>query len=71
LEKVFFYAGVPIIVGNVLLAVIFFVLATMGVPTLETIGVYAGGLILISLTVDLFVMPVLLLFVDKNHALEE
>ena len=71
LEKVFFYAGVPIIVGNLLLAAIFFVLATMGVPTLETIGVYAGGLILISLAVDLFVMPVLLLFVDKNHALEE
>ncbi|MDX1296530.1 MAG: hypothetical protein R3302_09680, partial [Sulfurimonadaceae bacterium] len=71
LEKVFFYAGVPVIVGNALLAVIFFVLASMGVPTLQTIGIFAGGLILLSLAVDLFVMPVLLLFVDKNHALEE
>jgi predicted RND superfamily exporter protein len=71
LEKVFFYAGLPVIIGNVLLASIFFVLATMGVATLQTIGIFAGGLILLSLAVDLFVMPVLLLFVDKNHALEE
>ncbi|MDX1294715.1 MAG: MMPL family transporter [Sulfurimonadaceae bacterium] len=71
LEKVFFYAGLPVIIGNVLLASIFFVLATMGVPTLQTIGIFAGGLILVSLAVDLFVMPVLLLFVDSNHALEE
>ncbi len=71
LEKVFFYAGVPVIIGNVLLAVIFFVLASMGVPALETIGRYAGGLILLSLAVDLLVLPVMLLYVDKNHALEE
>ena len=71
LEKVFFYAGLPVIIGNLLLSAIFFVLAGMGGPTLETIGLFAGGLILVSLVVDLFLMPVLLLFVDKNHALEE
>lgn len=71
LEKVFFYAGLPVIIGNLLLTTIFFVLSGMGVPTLETIGLFAGGLIFVSLAVDLFLMPVLLLFVDKNHALEE
>ncbi len=71
LEKVFFYAGVPVIIGNVLLASIFFVLAATGVAALESIGLFAGALILLSLGVDLFVMPVLLLFVDQNHALEE
>jgi uncharacterized protein len=70
LEKVFFYAGLPVIIGNLLLASIFFVLAATTV-TLQTIGYYAAALIIVSLLVDLFVMPVLLLFVDKKNALEE
>ena len=71
LEKLFFYAGVPVIVGNLLLAALFLLLAATGNTTLQTIGLYAGLLTLTSLAVDLFVLPVMLLYVDKNRALEE
>jgi predicted RND superfamily exporter protein len=71
LEKVFFYAGLPVIIGNLLLAALFFLLALTGTATLQSIGLYAGLLTLMSLAVDLFVLPVMLLYVDKNHVLEE
>ena len=64
LESVFFYAGIPVIIGSLYLAITFLTLILSGITTLELIGKYAGILILMSLVTDLFILPVLLLFTD-------
>lgn len=64
LESVFFYAGIPVIIGSLYLAITFLTLTLSGITTLELIGKYAGILILMSLVTDLFILPVLLLFTD-------
>ena len=65
LEKVFFYAGIPIIIGSLVLISVFGSLYFSQVESLQLIGVYSALLIFISLLSDLFVLPVMLLFVDK------
>jgi len=65
LEIVFFYASVPVIIGSVILAVTFFGLSFSNALTLQLIGKYSAILILMSLAVDLFILPILLLIVDK------
>ncbi len=64
LESVFFYAGIPVVIGSLYLAFTFMTLILSGITTLELIGQYAGILILMSLLTDLFILPVLLLFTD-------
>jgi len=65
LEIVFFYASVPVIIGSVILAVTFFGLSFSNALTLQLIGKYSAILILMSLAVDLFILPILLLITDK------
>jgi uncharacterized protein len=65
LEIVFFYASVPVIIGNIILAVTFFGLSFSNTLTLQLIGKYSSILILMSLAVDLFILPILLLITDK------
>ena len=65
LEKMFFYAGIPVIVGSFILIVIFSLLSISGVASLEQIGFYSALLILLSLFTDIFILPVLLLFLDN------
>lgn len=65
LEKMFFYAGVPVIVGSLILVVIFTLLGFSDIYTLQQIGKYAALLILLSLGTDLFILPVILLYLDK------
>lgn len=65
LEIVFFYASVPVIIGSMILAVTFFGLSFSNALTLQLIGKYSAILILMSLAVDLFILPILLLIADK------
>ena len=65
LEIVFFYGAVPVIIGSAVLAVTFYGLSFSSAMTLQLIGQYSAVLILMSLAVDLFILPVLLLVVDK------
>jgi len=65
LEIVFFYAAVPVIIGSVILAVTFFGLSFSNALTLQLIGKYSAILILMSLAVDLFILPILLLITDR------
>ena len=65
LEKVFFYAGIPVIIGSLVLVGVFGSLYFSQVESLQLIGVYSALLIFISLLSDLFVLPVMLLLVDK------
>lgn len=65
LEKVFFYAASPVIIGSIVLIFVFGSLYFSQVESLQLIGVYSALLIFISLLSDLFVLPVMLLFVDK------
>lgn len=65
LEIVFFYASVPVIIGSMILAVTFFGLSFSNALTLQLIGKYSSILILMSLAVDLFILPILLLITDK------
>ncbi|WP_304544197.1 hypothetical protein [Sulfurimonas microaerophilic] len=65
LEKVFFYAGIPVIIGSAVLILVFASLYFSQIHSLQLIGTYSAILILLSLLTDLFVLPVMLLFVDK------
>jgi hypothetical protein len=65
LEIVFFYGAVPVIIGSLVLAVTFYGLSFSSLLTFQLIGEYSAVLIMMSLAVDLFVLPILLLVIDK------
>jgi uncharacterized protein len=65
LQKMYFYAGIPVIIGSVILMLVFAALHFAQVHSLQLIGTYSAVLIFISLLTDLFVLPVMLLFFDK------
>ncbi len=68
LEVMFFYAGVPVIIGALILMAVFALLTLTDVPSLQHIGAYGAILMLLSLLTDLLILPVLLLAIDKfNH----
>ncbi len=66
LEIMFFYAGVPAIVGAVVLMGVFALLSLTGLETLVLIGGYGVLLMFFSLITDLFILPVLLLAIDDQ-----
>jgi predicted RND superfamily exporter protein len=65
LEKMFFYSGIPVIFGSLILITIFFLLGISNIEFLKNIGFYSATLILLSLLSDLFILPIILLFLDK------
>ena len=65
LEKMFFYSGIPVIFGSLILITIFFLLGISNIEFLKSIGFYSATLILLSLLSDLFILPIILLFLDK------
>lgn len=71
LEKVFFYAGIPVIIGSIVLITVFGSLYFSQVESLQLIGLYSALMITLSLLSDLFILPVMLLFVDKYHQLKK
>ncbi|MFZ3051885.1 MAG: hypothetical protein WA099_00635 [Sulfuricurvum sp.] len=66
LEIMFFYAGVPTIVGAIVLMGVFGLLSLTGLETLVLIGGYGVVLMFFSLISDLFILPVLLLAIDEQ-----
>ncbi|MDP1784598.1 MAG: hypothetical protein Q8K81_04125, partial [Sulfuricurvum sp.] len=66
LEIMFFYAGVPAIIGAGALMGVFGLLTLTQLETLQLIGGYGVVLMLISLISDLFVLPILLLAIDEE-----
>lgn len=67
LEIMFFYAGVPAIISATVLMIVFSLLIFTQLQSLQLIGAYGAVLMLISLLSDLFILPVLLLAVDKEE----
>jgi len=65
LEKMYFYSGIPVIIGSITLVIVFSMLYFTHIHSLELIGLYSAGLILLSLLTDLFILPVMLLFIDS------
>lgn len=65
LEIMFFYAGVPVIIGSLILMIVFIALTFTSLYTLQLIGIYGALLMLLSLLTDLFVLPVMLLAFDR------
>lgn len=65
LEKMYFYSAIPVIIGSFILIVVFSMLYFSGIHFLELIGIYSASLIFLSLMTDLFILPVMLLHVDK------
>jgi len=65
LEVMFFYAGVPVIIGAIVLMAVFSLLTLTDVPSLQLIGAYGAILMVFSLLTDLLVLPVLLLVIDR------
>jgi len=65
LEKMYFYSGIPVIIGSIILIIVFSMLYFTQVHSLELIGLYSASLILLSLLTDLFILPVMLLLTDR------
>lgn len=65
LQKMYFYSGIPVAIGSVILIIVFAALNFSEVKALQLIGTYSAVLIMISLLTDLFVLPVMLLFIDR------
>lgn len=65
LEKMYFYSGIPVIIGSVVLIAVFSALYLSTVESLQLIGLYSAVLVFISLLTDLFVLPVMLLYIDR------
>jgi predicted RND superfamily exporter protein len=64
LEKMYFYAGIPVIIGSTILILVFASLYFSQIHSLQLIGIYCAVLIFFSLLSDLFILPVMLLAVD-------
>jgi len=71
LEKMYFYSGIPVIIGSVVLVSVFSTLSFSGLHSLELIGFYSASMITLSLLTDLFVLPVMLLYVDKFQTFQK
>ncbi|WP_373072383.1 hypothetical protein [Sulfurimonas sp.] len=71
LDKLFFYAAVPVFIGSVVLISVFASLYFSQIQSLQLIGLYSAILISISLVTDLLILPVMLLFVDKFDTKEQ
>ncbi|MHC3993394.1 MMPL family transporter [Thiomicrolovo sp. ZZH C-3] len=65
LEKMYFYSGIPVIIGSAVLIAVFSALYLSSLQSLQLIGLYSAVLVFISLLTDLFVLPVMLLFIDR------
>ena len=65
LEKMYFYSGIPVIIGSFTLVLVFLMLYFTQIHSLELIGIYSASLIVLSLLTDLFILPVMLLFIDR------
>ena len=69
LEIMFFYAGIPVVIGSLVLIAVFALLTLTPVASLQQIGGFGSILMFLSLLTDLFILPVLLLSIDpfKDH----
>ncbi len=65
LEKMYFYSGIPVIIGSIILITVFSMLYFSHVHSLELIGLYSASMITLSLLTDLFILPVMLLHIDR------
>lgn len=65
LEKMYFYSGIPVIIGSMVLITVFALLYFSQIDSLELIGFYSATLIFLSLFTDIFVLPVMLLWIDR------
>ena len=70
LEVMFFYAGVPVIIGGLSLVTVFALLTLTDLHSLELIGGYGSLLMIFSLATDLLILPVLLLAIDRFHRVD-
>jgi predicted RND superfamily exporter protein len=67
LERSFVFVGTPVGMGNLILLLTFAMLALIPNEIISNIGFYSTLLILLSLLVDLFILPVLFLKHIKNN----
>lgn len=71
LERLFLFIGTPLGMGNIMLILIFIALIFVPDITVSNIGLYSSMLSILSLGMELFVLPVLLLkMVKSNLSLE-
>jgi len=67
LEISFIYIGTPIGMGNLILVATFALLVFIPNASISNIGLYSTLLILFSLFVDLFILPILFLYLIKKN----
>ncbi len=70
LEKMYFYSGIPVIIGSIILIMVFLMFYFSHIHFLELIGLYSASFITLSLLTDLIILPVLLLLIDKPGKLK-
>ena len=65
LQKMFFYSGMPVILGSLVLVAFFAFLIVFKVESLQLIGVFTALLIVVFMLSNLLILPVLLQFIDR------
>jgi len=70
LEEVFFYSGIPIIISMVILILSYVVLLFSNIESLRLLGIYTILIMIISLIVDFFILPIFLMYIDKDDEVD-
>ena len=65
LQKMFFYSGMPVILGSLVLVAFFAFLVLFKVESLQLIGIFTASLIVLFMLSNLLILPVILQFIDR------
>jgi predicted RND superfamily exporter protein len=66
-QKLFLYVESPLILGNLILAITFFLMIVANISSIMFIGIFSAVIVLLSLTTDIFILPVVILESRKHR----
>jgi len=69
IHKLFLYVESPLILGNMILAITFFLMIIANITSIMLIGLFSAIIVLLSLFTDIFILPVLILESRKKLGL--
>jgi len=66
IQKLFLYVESPLILGNMILAITFFLMIIANISSIMLIGIFSAIIVLLSLITDIFILPVMILEYQKK-----
>ena len=61
IKKLFLYVESPLILGNIILSITFFLMIIANITSIMLIGIFSAIIVLLSLFTDIFILPVIIL----------